>query len=83
LIRARDVVKAFLANPHYTVPNIERLQKACPIDSRDSMYELVPENYLDQPLPTAEELQDGMEQILRNSVAFMIRARKENASTVH
>jgi len=82
LARSRDVVKAFLANPQYTVPNIERLQKACPIDPLDAMYELVPENYLDQALPTPEELQDGMEQILRNSVAFMIRARKENAPTV-
>lgn len=78
LVRARDVVKAFLPNPQYDVPNIERLQKACPIDPLDAMYELVPENYLDQALPTPEELQDGMEQILRNSVAFMIRARKEN-----
>ncbi|MBE0611028.1 MAG: N-6 DNA methylase [Dehalococcoidia bacterium] len=83
LARSHDVVKAFVANPSYAVPNIERLQKACPIDPLDTMYELVPENYLDQALPTPEELQDGMEQILRNSVAFMIRSRKENVATVH
>jgi len=83
LARAHDVVKAYLANPQYAVPNIERLQKACLINPLDTMYELVPENYLDQALPTPEELQDGMEQILRNSVAFMIRSRNENVPDVH
>ena len=78
LARSRDIVKAFLTNPQYAVPNIERLQKACPIDGSDSLYELVPEAYLDQSLPTAEEIRDGMDQILRNSVAFMIRSRKGN-----
>jgi type I restriction-modification system DNA methylase subunit len=82
LNRTHDVLKAFLTNPQYAVTNVEREQKACPIDPLDTMYELVPENYLDQPLPSREELQDGMEQILRNSVAFMIRARKENAPPV-
>ena len=78
LARSRDTVKAFLTNPQYAVPNIERLQKACPIDNSDSLYELVPEAYLDQSLPTAEEIRDGIDQILRNSVAFMIRSRKNN-----
>ncbi len=78
LARSRDIVKAFLTNPQYAVPNIERLQKACPIDDSDSLYELVPEAYLDQSLPTAEEIRDGMDEILRNSVAFMIRSRKGN-----
>jgi len=75
--KIHSVLKAFLSNQQYPVPNIERLQKACPIDFSDNLLELVPEAYLDQPVPTADELQDGMEQVVRDAVAYLIRARKE------
>ena len=78
LSKVHDVLKAFLSNTHYRVPNIERLQKASPIDFSDHLLELVPENYLDQAMPTNEEIQDGMEQVIRDAVAFQIRARRES-----
>jgi hypothetical protein len=73
----RDVLKAFLSNPNFPAPNIERLQKGCPIEFSDPLLELVPENYLDQPIPTYDEIKDGMEQVVRDAVAFQIRSRKE------
>jgi len=57
---------------------LEQFQKACPIDFTDPFLELVPENYLDQGRPTKNEIRDGIEQAIRNSVAFLIRGRKEN-----
>lgn len=77
LANVRDVVRAFLANPKYGVPNIERLQKACPIDFNDKLLELVPESCLDQPMPTADEMQIGMDDVIRSAVAFQIKARRE------
>jgi len=77
LAKAHDVLKAFLVNPSLHVENIEKFQKACPIDLLDPLLELVPENYLDQAPPALEEIRDGIEQVVRDSVAFMIRARKE------
>lgn len=74
----KATLKAFLANQQHPVPNIERLQKACPIDFSDKLLELVPEAYLDQPLPTPSEIKNGMEQVVRDAVAYMIRARKED-----
>ncbi len=77
--KVRDCVKSFLHNPAQRVPNIERFQKACRIDFSDPLLELVPENYLDQAPPTKDEVREGIEQVIRDSVAFLIRARKEDA----
>jgi hypothetical protein len=42
---------------------------------------LVPENYLDQAVPTSDEIRDGIDQVVRDSVAFLIRAKKEDEYT--
>lgn len=76
----RSTVKAFLADPSLEATNIEQFQKAAPIDFSDTLLELVPENYLDQALPSEEELREGIEQVIRDSVAYLIRAGKENGS---
>jgi type I restriction-modification system DNA methylase subunit len=74
----RSTVKAFLADPSLEVPNIEQFQKAAPIDLSDTLLELVPENYLDQALPSEEDIREGIEQVIRDSVAYLIRAGKED-----
>jgi hypothetical protein len=77
-IVVRDTIKAFLANPTMKVKNIECFQKAWPVDFSDPLLELVPENYLDQAPPTEEEIREGIDQVIRDSVAFLIRAKKED-----
>lgn len=74
----RDTVKAFLSNPSLPVENADRFQKACPIDLADPILELVPENYLDQAPPTDEEITESVEHMIRESIAFLIRTRKED-----
>jgi hypothetical protein len=49
-------------------------QKAAPIDFADPLFELVPENYLDEPPATTEEIVTGMENVLRDAVGYMIRS---------
>jgi len=71
-----DLLRAFLANPKYPVPGIDRFQKACPIDFDDGFVELVPENYLDDAPATDDEIRAGMEQILRDTAAFLIGERR-------
>ena len=53
-------------------------QKACPIDFADTLLELVPENYLDQDNPDAAEIAGGVDQLVRETVAYIIRDRKED-----
>jgi type I restriction enzyme M protein len=74
----KGVIKAFLNNPAYPVPNIQMRQKACPINFADTLLELVPENYLDQDNPDEGEIADGVDQLVRETVAYIIRDRKED-----
>lgn len=70
-------MKAFVANPSHPVPNIFKFQKACPIDFDDPLLELVPENYLDEAKPTAAEIVSGIESVMRDAAAYLVRAGKE------
>jgi type I restriction-modification system DNA methylase subunit len=78
LLKIHSVLKAFLHNQQYPVPSIEGLQKACPIDFSDTLLELVPEAYLDQKAPTITEIQQGIDELTRESVAFLIRTKRES-----
>jgi type I restriction enzyme M protein len=77
--KIKDTVKAFLVNPSINVKNLERFQKACPVDFTDPLLELVPENYLDQSSPTEDEIRVGIEQVIRESVAFLVKSGNDNA----
>ena len=68
-----DLVRGFLINPRMAVPSIEQFQKACPVDYEDPNFELVPEYYLDQSVPTEVEIKEGVEDVMRNAVAFLVR----------
>jgi type I restriction-modification system DNA methylase subunit len=76
LATVSPLLGAFLANPEYPVPSIDRFQKACPIDFGDKLLELVPENYLDETPATDGEMQDGVERVLRDTAAFLIGERR-------
>lgn len=71
-------LKSFIVNARMKVDNITKFQKACPIDFSDELLELVPENYLDDDSPKMDEIQDGIEQTIRETVAYLIRTRREN-----
>ncbi len=73
----KSTLKSFIIDPSTTVENIKKFQKSCPIDFSDSFLELVPENYLDDDLPEVHEIQEGVEQIVRETVAYLIRTHKE------
>jgi len=70
----KALVQSFLVNPNLAVQNIPELQKACPIDFQDADFELVPEAYLDAKPPTTKELEEGMQQTIREYLAFLIRS---------
>ena len=74
LAKVKDTLKAFLRNPNHPVPTIRQLQQAAPIDFDDKLLELVPENYLEQDQPTEDEIRVGIEQVVRDAVAYMIQA---------
>jgi len=73
LTSVRDILKAFLRNPQYPVPNIYQFQQAAPIDFTDNHLELVPEAYLDQERPTKAEIINNLENHIRNVFAYLVK----------
>jgi type I restriction enzyme M protein len=71
----KSIISAFIGDPESVVHDIDKLQRACPIDFDDPLLELVPENYLGEPQPNVEEMMFGMEQVIRETMAFQIRGR--------
>jgi type I restriction enzyme M protein len=71
-------LKSFLMDTDTPIENIPMFQKACPINSSDKNLELVPEVYLDEKTPDVLEIENGMEQLIRESIAYLIRAGRED-----
>jgi len=75
--KVKELLKAFIHNPDLPIDNIHQFQRATPIDFNDPILELVPEVYLDQAIPTEEEIEEGVEQLVRETIAQIIRTRRE------
>ena len=71
-------IKAFLSNPNMLVANIDRFQRACPIDFADSLLELVPENYLSQEYPSEDSIKMGIRQVIKNSLGFLVQSEEQH-----
>lgn len=71
------VLKSFINEPNLPIENIPEKQKTCPIDFSDQSLELVPEAYLDSNVPSMNDIELEMENLIRESVAYIIRGRKE------
>ena len=67
-------LKAFLNNPEMLVQSIPEYIVAKEIDLEDEMLELVPEAYLDQTSPSAEEILYGVDDVLKDCAAFLVRS---------
>ena len=69
----KEELKAFLVNQNLKFENISEFKKICKLDKEDKNYELVPEAYIDSKIPTHEEIEEGIEKMVRESVAFKIK----------
>jgi type I restriction-modification system DNA methylase subunit len=73
LATVHDALRAFIQNPDYHIQNQHQLIKACPIDAKDKLVELVPEAYLDQAEPNHEIVAIEAAQAMRDLLAFLIK----------
>lgn len=76
--RIEPLVKSFVKSPRMPVESVPKFQTAAPIDFSDSMLELVPEAYVEQEPPTADDILQESEQIVRESVSFLIQTGQED-----
>lgn len=68
-------LQAFLANPRAGKVNLPMLCKTEPIDFEDPLLELLPEAYLEGPAPTAAEIEHAVDEMARQTAAFLVRFR--------
>ena len=73
----KNELKMFIQNQSLTFDDQVELKKICPIDFSDNLLELVPEAYIDQRVPTKNEIEKGIEKIVRENAAFLIRSGRE------
>jgi len=79
LKKIQPIIKAFLQNPQFPIESIPEFCKASPIDFTDSQLELVPEAYLDSKPIKIEQVEQSMEQMIRDTVSYLIKSGKEGS----
>jgi type I restriction-modification system DNA methylase subunit len=77
VLRVQDTVRAFIHSPSMHVDNIPEFQKKNPIDFDDPAFELMPEAYLDATMPTVTEIQQNVDDSMRELIAFFIKTKRE------
>lgn len=70
-------LRNFVANPSGTSINKPKLCKTTPIDFKDPLLELLPEAYLDSPIPTKQEMEAEIDRMARETAALFIRFGNE------
>jgi type I restriction-modification system DNA methylase subunit len=78
LEEAQKLFRHFLREPLQAVIPIERRICSAPIDQEDPLLELVPENYLPEMPPTPDAIVRGMEEVIRDTMAFQLRGEIPN-----
>jgi len=71
-------IRNFIAAPNSVKVNVPRLCKTAPIDYVDPLLELLPEAYLDTQEPTAADLSNAVDDVVRETAAFLVRFGKES-----
>ena len=71
------IVKNYLKDNSISVENIPEFYRTTLIDFNDPDLELVPEAYLDERKLSEEELNEGIEQLIRDNIAFLIKYEKQ------
>lgn len=72
----KEELKAFLVNQNLNFENVPEFKKICKLDKEDKNYELVPESYIDSKIPTQKEIDYEIDQMIRDSVWFLIKNHK-------
>lgn len=71
-------IKAFIQNRKFNIVDVPEFNKLSPIDYSDPLLELLPEAYLDSRPISLTELEEGIERLVRETAAMVIRYRRED-----
>jgi len=71
-------IQQFIQDQTSDIPNEPEYCKLAPIDFADTALELVPEVYLDEVVPTTEEIKTGIEGLVRTTAGYLLTIRRED-----
>jgi hypothetical protein len=71
------LLQAYIGHPGASSVNVPQFCKTAPIDYSDPLLELLPEAYLDTALLTEEVLRQAVDDMARQTAAFLVRFGKE------
>lgn len=69
----KEELKNFIKNQNVKEVSVPEFKRICLLDKGDKNTELVAEAYIASRMPNEEEIQKGIEKIIREAVAFKIR----------
>lgn len=72
-----EALRRFLADPRSIFPPLPMLYRVAPIDFHDPLLELLPEAYVDSAVPTPKQIEGAVDQLSRDTAAFLVRFGKE------
>lgn len=72
-----DDVTAIMRDRSHPVTSIPGLIKKAPLDPDDELVELIPQAYLDEPLPAVTDIRRDVEHAIREYLSFLIRTADE------
>jgi type I restriction enzyme M protein len=72
-----EELRTFVANQEAKFEDVPEYKKICLLDRNDKVLELAPEGYIDSKIPSLDEIQKGVEEMIAESVAFKIRYRNK------
>lgn len=65
-------LKSFVQNSNQKIENIPEFKIVCKL-KEDEKFDLSPENYIESKIPSIEEIQKGIDEMIRENIAFNIR----------
>ena len=66
-------LRGFLANQNLNLEDVPEFKKICLLDKSDVGIELVPEAYIESKIPTLNEIESGVEEMIKEALAFKIK----------
>ena len=75
--RILPALRNFVTHPETITVNEPMMCKTAPIDFDDPLLELLPEAYLDSEVPSFDELRTAVDNMVRQTAAFLVRFGRE------
>lgn len=74
----KEGIKEFIKDQTFDIRNVPEECKLEKIDFFDSSLELVPEAYLDEKIPAYNEIESGLENLIRETAGYLLTTTKQD-----